>query len=229
MAVLALATFRNREPRFLEGLAAPELKTILSAAKQQRFLANSVITNQGTPARHFFLLVTGRARYFYNTFDGRKVILKWLPPGEIVGGAALLSRSSDYIVSAEAVKNSSMLIWDRVTIRGLIARYPQLADNAMGIMFDYLILYCAAHISLIHDTARQRLAHALANTAIGIGQRVVGGIELDVQNEELASEANVSPFTASRLLGEWQQQGILTKSRGKVLLRSPEQLFLHEI
>ena len=54
-------------------------------------------------------------------------------------------------------------------------------------------------------------------------------IELDVQNEELANEANITPFTASRLLSEWQRKRILTKSRGKVLLRAPEQLFLHEV
>jgi CRP-like cAMP-binding protein len=104
-----------------------------------------------------------------------------------------------------------------------------LTDNALLIMFDYFAVYRAAHISLTCDTARQRLAHVLANLASGIGQRVAGGIELDVRNEELANEANVTPFTASRLLSEWQRKRIPTKSRGKVLLRSPEQLFLHEV
>ena len=44
-------------------------------------------------------------------------------------------------------------------------------------------------------------------------------------NEELADEANVNPFTVSRLLSDWQRKGILTKRRGKVLLRSPQRLF----
>jgi CRP/FNR family transcriptional regulator, nitrogen oxide reductase regulator len=79
------------------------------------------------------------------------------------------------------------------------------------------------------DSARPRLARVLAELATGIGQKVPGGVELDVHNEELANEANVTPFTASRMLGEWQRQGVLRKSRGKVLLRSPERLFLHEV
>jgi CRP-like cAMP-binding protein len=110
MAAPALAAFRNLEPRFLEGLAPPDLKTILSAAKQRRYLANSVIANQGNTADHFFLLVAGRARYFHITPDGRKVVLLWLPPGEIFGGAALLCRPSEYLVSTEAVKDSSVLV-----------------------------------------------------------------------------------------------------------------------
>ena len=229
MAAPAVVPFRNIRPRFLDGLAAAEVKTIVSAARQRRYLANSVIANQGHPADHFFLLLAGRARYFQITPDGRKAILVWIPPGEIFGGAALLSTSSEYLVSTEAVKDSSVLVWDRATIRSLIARYPRLTDNALLIMFDYFVFYRAAHISLTCDRASRRLAHVLANLASGIGRRVAGGIELEVRNEELANEANVTPFTASRLLSGWQRKGILIKRRGKVLLRFPERLFLEEV
>jgi CRP-like cAMP-binding protein len=140
-----------------------------------------------------------------------------------------LSWSSDYLVSTEAVKNSSVLVWDRATIRALVAKYPRLADNALLIMFDYLAAYRAVHVSMTCHSARQRLAQVLAHLATGIGQKVTGGIELDVRNDELANEANVTPFTASRLLREWQRQGIVRQSRGKVLLRSPERLFLQDI
>ncbi|MGC1295117.1 MAG: helix-turn-helix domain-containing protein [Alloacidobacterium sp.] len=51
---------------------------------------------------------------------------------------------------------------------------------------------------------------------------------LNIRNEELAHEANITIFTASRFLSEWQRKGILTKSRGKVVLRSPETLMLSE-
>ena len=229
MAAPALVPFRNIRPRFLQGLAQAEINAIVSAAKQRRYLANSVIVNQGQPADYLFLLISGRARYFYVTPDGRKTILFWLPPGEIFGGAALLSRPSEYLVSTEAVKPSSILVWDRATIRALVARYPRLTDNALWTMFDYLVAYRAIHVSMTCDSARQRLARVLADLAAGIGQKVSGGVELDVRNEELANEANVTPFTASRMLSEWQRQGVLRKSRGKILLRSPERLFLHEV
>jgi CRP-like cAMP-binding protein len=49
-------------------------------------------------------------------------------------------------------------------------------------------------------------------------------VELDVTNEELAQAANVTHFTASRLLSHWQGQGALVKSRGKILLLSPANL-----
>lgn len=202
---------------------------IVSAAKQRRYLANSVIVNQGHPSDYFFLLTNGRARYFYFTPDGRKVILLWLPPGEVFGTAALLAEPAEYLVSTEAVKHSSVLVWDRATIRALIARYPRLVDNAMSIMFEYFVAYRAVHVSMTCHSAPERLAQVLAHLATGMGQRVQGGIELDVRNEELANEANVTPGTASRLLREWQSQGILRKTRGKILLLRPERLFLQEV
>ena len=224
MATTALKNFRNLKSRFLAGLASNEVKTVVSAARPQRYLANSVIVNQEHPADHLFLLTSGRARYFYLTPDGRKIILMWIPPGEMFGGSAMLYLPSEYLVSTEAIKPVSVLVWDRATILDLVARYPRLANNALVIMFDYLVAYRAIHVSMTCRSAHQRLGNVLANLATGIGQRVSGGIELDVRNEELANEANVTPFTASRMLGEWQRQGILRKSRGKILLLSLERL-----
>jgi len=223
-----LVSLRNLRSRFLAGLSADEAKTVITAARQRRYLANSVIVNQEEPADHLFLLISGRARYFYITPDGRKTILMRITPGEMFGGSALLCNSSEYLVSTEAIKPISVLVWDRTTILELVRKYPRLANNALLIMFDYLVAYRGIHISMTCRSAQQRLAYVLANLAQGIGEKVPDGIELDVHNEELANEANVTPFTASRILGEWQRQGILDKTRGKILLRSPERLLQHQ-
>jgi hypothetical protein len=53
-----------------------------------------------------------------------------------------------------------------------------------------------------------------------IGQKVPGGLEVDATNEELANAANITQFTASRLLSEWQRNRAVLKRRGKILLCS---------
>lgn len=224
-----LSVCRGLHSRFLDGLAPADLERILAAAKHRRYLAGSVIANQGNPAEHLFLLTKGRARYFLITPEGQKIILHWLIPGEILGGAALLHKSSVYFVSTEAVRDSSILAWDRATIRGLVARYPVLLENTLYTASEYLAWDVAAHVALISQSARQRLAHVLVSLAQSIGENVPGGVEIDVTNEELASTASITPFTASHLLSEWQSNRALEKRRGKVLLRSPERLFLHVV
>ena len=222
-----LHTLLNLRSRFLEGLTPSAIELLVTAAKQIRAVGNSVITYQDRPAEHLYLLLTGRARYFFLTETGKKIILLWIPPGEIFGGAAMLTAPSTYLVSAETVSNSSMLVWDRATIRNLAGRCPRLVENAYSASHHYLVAYRAAHVSLMCDSARERLAHVLTALASGIGRKVAKGVELEIRNEELANEANVTLFTTSRLLNEWQRSGMLQKSRGKILLRSPELLLRH--
>jgi CRP/FNR family transcriptional regulator, nitrogen oxide reductase regulator len=214
------------KPRLFEGIGQQDLAIIRAAATERLFLANSVLTNQGHPAEHLFLLISGRARYFFMTEEGQKTLLLWLTQGEIVGGAAFLSRPSKYLLSAETVKDSAFLVWSRGTLRGLASRFPRLLENALLMASDYLAWYFADHVALSCHTARQRLAQVLIRLAEVIGQKVSGGVEFDATNEELASAANITPFTASRLISEWQMNRAVAKRRGKILLRSPERLFL---
>jgi CRP-like cAMP-binding protein len=94
--------------------------------------------------------------------------------------------------------------------------------------YDYLVLFRILHVALRCQSAPERVAQVLGYLAKEMGRRVPGGTELHVSNEELAHEANVTIFTVSRLMGEWQRKGLLTKSRGKVVVRSPGELIRME-
>ena len=134
--------------QFLDGLTPTDRKTILAAATPRRFFANSVITNQGHPADHLFLLSKGLVRYFFVAEEGKKLVFQWLGPGDLFGGRAILSADSCYLSSTEAVMDSSVLIWDRPTIRGLAERYPKLLENALLTASDYVAWHLMSHIGL---------------------------------------------------------------------------------
>src|SRR4051812_37526780 len=89
---------RHTSP-FFDGLAPHELSDVLSSARECRYRAGAVVASQGTPANSLYVLARGRARFFFLTPEGSKIVLMWLPVGEIIGGSALQSRPSDYIVS----------------------------------------------------------------------------------------------------------------------------------
>ena len=213
----------------LRGLGQKEIDLILAAAKRRRFSAKSVMTYQDEPADHLLLLWKGRARYFFETPNGKKLILRWITPSDIFGGAALVSRPSTYLVSTEAVRDSVVLLWDGPTIRALARRFPELLENAIFLAADYISWYVAAHAALTSKTAQERLAHVLLELAPSIGQKVAGGIELDVTNEELANSANITPYTTSRMVSEWQRSGAIRKHRGKIIISSPERFFLRVV
>ena len=216
----------NLKSRFLQGLTKADIESVLAASSVRRFPANSIVTLQGDPADYLFLLTKGRARYFSLTGEGQKILLLWFGPGDVFGGIALLPEPSSYLLSTEIVKDSCLIAWPRGAIRALMARHPRLQENALSIASDYLAWFHASHMALISHTARQRLAQVLTVLAQGIGHEVPGGVEIDIKNEELANAANVTTFTASRLLSEWRRNGTLTKSRGRIVLHAPQRLLL---
>jgi CRP/FNR family transcriptional regulator, nitrogen oxide reductase regulator len=220
----AVVLLRGHAPTLLEGLTPAELTLVFEAASIRRFQPGSQLTREEYPADSMYLLVQGRARFTYTTIEGRKLSLRWIIPGEVCGLAALLPRQCDYLLTAEAVKASVALVWGRSAIRSLALACPRLLDNALMVTFDYIHFYRTARVAATSRTARQRLALVLGDLAGGIGNKIDEGVEVNVRNEELASEAQVTIFTASRLLNEWQREGLLVKTRGKVVLRSPRAL-----
>src|SRR5215469_12066722 len=149
MKLLRYTTPETRvESPFLDGIVQSEVHAVLAAATRRRFLAGTVVAHQDMPADHLYLLVKGRARYFISTPEGEKIVLCWLPEGEVVGATALLAQPAVYLVSTETVRESIFLIWDRPTIRHLSGLYPRLLENALQVASEYLTFYVATHVAL---------------------------------------------------------------------------------
>ena len=216
-------------PDFLRGLDAGTLRDIVEAADYQCFPANLTILSQGNPARKLMLLLRGQARITFTTEAGQRLVLRWIPVGRVVGWAALLPDACDYFTSTEAAEESRTLTWDHATIRRLATAHPRLWQNAFEIMGSGFGGFLTDHASQSCDTAPQRLARVLFSLAEVFGYRTPRGIEVKIKNEDLAHAANVTLFTASRRLNEWQRDGFLVKSRGKIVLHSAEALLLHAV
>lgn len=219
-----VSILRREKPAFLEGLSRTEVEMVVSKAGVRRYAANAAIINEATGANNLFLMLEGAGRVYALTSRGEKIVLGWFPAGRIIGWAALMTKRMDYIVSAEAMKNSSALVWDRATIQSLALTIPRLLENAMHTAYDYVITYRTLHLAALCDSAPQRLGRVLSQLAKGMGRRVADGMELHINNEELANEAHVTIFTVSRLMREWKKQGLLRKGRGRVVIRDADAL-----
>ncbi len=195
-------------PTFLSKLTKAEQTTVLSAASHRRLLESSVVVQEGDPAERLFLLTSGHCRQFVLTKDGRRIPINSLLPGQIFGGATILSSPAKYLVSTQMLSDGCALIWDRKTIRRLAAEIAPLLDNALTISVNqYVVPLLSAKISLSSEDASSRIAEALIALASEVGKNVPGGIEIPVGNEEIASGANVTPFTVSRSISKWQREG----------------------
>lgn len=219
-----VARLSDLKPKFTEGLTPVDLEAILAGATLRRFHPHSLIASEGYPADKLFLMIEGLARMFTTTRSGEKLLVFWILPGEVAGARALLSKPAEYLVSTETVTDSSALIWNHSAISSLAKHYPRLLENALLIASDYVAVYRDLHVAATYDSASQRVARVLNTLARGVGQEGSEGTVLNISNEDLANEANVTIFTVSRLLSDWHRKGFVVKSRGKVVIRSSEEL-----
>ncbi len=183
----------RRNTEWLRGLQPSEVNLILAAARSCRFPAKSVMTFHGDPADHLLMMWEGRARYFFETPAGKKVILMWIRQGDVFGATALVSQPSFYLASTEAVRDSTVLMWNRSQIRVLARRFPQLLENVLFIATNYFYWYVAAHAALVSQSARERLAHVVFGLAESIGEKVSGFVEIDVTKVVSRNRRAVNP------------------------------------
>ena len=223
-----MSTLNALDARFLKGLDPQARAVVISAGRYRRLPAAAILYRQGEQAETLFLLVEGCARFFFLTENGRKILLQWLPPGATLGMAAFLAEPMRYVAGAEIVENSSVLAWDRKTVRQLAGCYPGLLDNTLSGTGEVLSWCITHHVSSVSGTASERLAHVLISLAAGIGEQSIQGTRLKITNDELANAANITTYTTSRQMSRWQKDGAIDKGRGTILLRDPQRLYAND-
>lgn len=207
-----------------KGLGNDQIQIIRAAAAKRTFEESQIIKSAEDPAFHLFLIEVGSVDYFILTSDGREILLRRLVPGNAFGYAALLTDPQGYLGMAKAVQKTETLVWGHQVARQVAVAYPRLVENALHASLHYLALYAKRHIRLVSNTAQEKVAYALADLGSRTGHVLPAGVEVGIKNEDLASLADVSFFTVSRILGAWERQKVVSKSRGKVLIRCPEKM-----
>jgi CRP/FNR family cyclic AMP-dependent transcriptional regulator len=227
---IADAIGKDRSPgdvtnRLLAGVDSDERQAIVAGSRRQTLHPSQVLFRTGERAQQLFVLRKGRVQFGRLTSSGREVVMGILGPGDVLGLACLLP-SSNYIGTAEALDRGEVQVWSRHVIRRLAHRYPQVQGNVLQIALTYVAEFADRLEKLASGTAEHRLARALTSLGVRIGTPSHSSIDILIKNEQLASLADVSPFTVSRQLKQWERKGVISKSRGIVRILSPEHLLL---
>jgi CRP-like cAMP-binding protein len=215
-----------RASNLLVGLARSDMHAILAAGQIRRISAKHNITTVGDRATHLFLVQRGRARFYHLTKKGESVLLASLVPGDVIGLVAMLRSPFSYMATAETASDCELFAWEHSVILKLVSRHPLLGENGLRIALGYLRNYVQRHIGLVTKTAEERLAETLLTLGDQSGKVHPDGIEIRATNDQLGELADISPFTASRVLSSWVRAGTVSKGRGRVLLHAPEALMI---
>ena len=159
------------------------------------------IFHEGDEGNNFFLLVSGKARVYKNSRDGKEVTVKIISPGEIFG-EVILFENSIYPANCTAVETSDVLSISKKTFLDLLSDSTFAADF-FGILIGkmrYLnerILYLSAL-----DVEERFFSFIRSNYGIH------DSYTISLIKKDIASAIGTIPETFSRMLARLKKSGL---------------------
>jgi CRP-like cAMP-binding protein len=208
-----------------QGLDRSALDEIAAAGQTRPVRAGAFFFFQDAPAVRLYVLLAGRVKFTQVTATGQQVLVRVSAPGEVFGTVAALG-DAVYAASAQAVGPCTALGWESAVMAGLIERYPRLALNGLRFLAGRVSEFQDRARELATERAEQRVAHALLRLAAQLGRPVPEGLLLDLPltRQDVAELTGTTLFTASRILRRWEQAGLISSSRARVIVRHPDAL-----
>lgn len=207
------------------GLSDLGLREVCSAARLHRIDAGEFFFLQGDPASSLYLLKEGSVKLLQLTPDGQQVLMRLIGPWTFFAVISLIENTV-YPVTAQAAEPCQALAWSRSAMKPLIEKYPSIALNTMKMMAGQVHEYQDRLKELATERVERRLARALLRLAAQTGRKVNEGvlIDLPLSRQNLAEMTGTTLFTVSRILSQWENQGLIKSGREKIIICFPHGL-----
>ncbi|MEE4154814.1 MAG: Crp/Fnr family transcriptional regulator [Erythrobacter sp.] len=208
----------------LRALVPEQLDSLLRTSRRRDLKPNEAIIEQGDEEGDFAVfLLSGGLKISLVSVGGREIILNYCAPGEVVGEIALLDRSPR-TATVTAVVPSSVLLLPSRTFLDTVAANPA---SMVGVMRE--LARRVRQLNLVVESDRTfsmgpRLARALMRL---IDEECGDGrLRFSPSQSDLGAFAGLARENVSRLLSEWEAQGIVAREGRTLAVRNAEYLEL---
>ncbi|MBI2477499.1 MAG: Crp/Fnr family transcriptional regulator [Planctomycetia bacterium] len=205
--------------QLFEQLAADDLKNIEARSKSRTFPRGTPIYLPLDETNAVFLLATGRVKICHLTPDGKQSILAFIEPGELFGELALfdVGPRDEY---AESVEKSTIVLIPGEVMQQLMESHAGVTLGVTKIIGLRRRRIEQRLKNLLFLSNRERLTHLLLELAQQYGVRENVGLRLRIQlsHQDLANVIGSTRETVTVVLGEMQQEGLLSIGRRRILI-----------
>jgi len=209
-------TSRARPPLF-SGISLADYKRISAAARVREFMRGETLYAEGDPVQQVILLTAGLVKFTQIGLSRTEVILRLGVPGDVLG-ATDLSSTGAHCTTSQAFRMCQALVWDALTFKALMERYPVLHQNMVRILGSHLLELEERFREVATERVGSRVARQVVRLLEQIGRPVDGAIEIGLSREDLAQMTGTTLFTVSRLLSAWEARGMVRPRREAVTI-----------
>jgi CRP-like cAMP-binding protein len=198
-----------------------DLNLIASHAIERSIEEGEFFFFQGDPAAYLYVLISGRAKLMQTNPAGQQVNLRTINEWQMFGALGAVREAATYPASAQAMENSTAMAVKSEYLHELMQTRPYLSFDLMKLMTGYIQEMQERYRELATEKVERRIARAMLRMAAQMGTKMDGGIEISFTRQELAEMSGTTLYTVSRILSEWERQGLVEAGRERVLIRNP--------
>jgi len=208
-----------------ERLSPEQLRKVEARSRARSFVRGEPIYLPADAADAVFLLTSGRAKICHITPEGKQSILSFIEPGELFGELSLLESSSrdEY---AEAIDKTTVVLIPGEVMQSLMDEHPQVTLGITKLIGLRRKRIETRLKNLLFLSNRERLTHLLLELAEQYGKPASRGLDLGIRlsHQDLANVIGSTRETVTVVLGELQEEGLITVGRRKINLLDVEAL-----
>lgn len=215
----AVAAFRCNE--LLRNLNAGAIEQVAGVAAQRVYPEGVTIFSEGDPGDAVYGVISGQVQITANNAERQQIILYQVDAGGVFGLNSIID-GSPRAASARAASRVYAFAIGREHFLRLVTRVPEFA-----LQLIYLLCHrqrIAARMIVEEYSASKvavRLAHRLLEMVKSNGN---GGDRLAITQGDLAKTVFFSRQAVNQCLQDWQWRGLITASRGHIVIRDRETL-----
>lgn len=218
-----------RDIDIFQDLSPDEVETLGHRAPMQTVEAGTVFYSPEDASEVLFILKVGRVRMYRLSADGKVLTTAMIDAGTIFGEMAILGQGM-HDSYAEALTPCVLCLMSRDDVKRLLLGDQRIALRITETMGRRL-LEAERRLS---DFAFKSLPERIATILVTLAEREPARFsiwpgrasrpELRFTHEQLAEMVGTHRETATKVLNDWREQGLIDLKRGKVVLLDLEAL-----
>ncbi len=211
-----------RKIPLFESLPDEDLKEISSKVVLKDFRRNAVILGEEDTNEYMYVIISGKAKVYKISEDGKETILAMHAEGESFGEMSLLDgRTAPATVAA--TENSVIALISKDNFYKLLYGNRKVLDKMLE-----LLCYRARDgwrqiQMLTFKNAAQRLKLLMIKLSEEHGREVDGGVVIDLKltHQTIADMSGLTRETVTRVLDRWQRDGDVKVLKEKHIFLGP--------
>ncbi|HUG52313.1 MAG TPA: Crp/Fnr family transcriptional regulator [Vicinamibacteria bacterium] len=200
-----------RVPLF-ERLSAPEIEKLEARAARKRFPSGTAIFFQDDPSDSLYVVLSGSAKVFRTSEDGRDRILMILRPGDAVGELAMIE-GLPRTATVQTLEDTEMLTLTRKDFEAFAHEHPEFLWKLLQAMAERVRKINEDVLDLSFKDVPYRVLRLLSQLVSRHGESGPEGwrIKMPLSVRDLSSMVGSNTETVGRLLDRYESDGLVRR------------------